>query len=168
MSVLSTAKQLEGAKAELARSYDLSPYEAIDAAWLALLKTANLCPGDDEIERMAALLQRMPLDGIRPILLCAAVDALLNLSPPLESLLTAPHEEIEADRTARQFDVVRAKRETAPHEALTKLVSVLRRVRNRRMHGFKTPDAPRDQEILTAATSILQQLGGVGLEAIKP
>ncbi len=168
MSVLSTAKQIEGVKAELARSYGLSPYEAIDAAWLSLLKAANLCPGGDEIERMAALLQRMPLDGIRPILLCAAVDALLNLNPPLESLLTVPHEEIDPARTARQLDVVRAQRETAPHEALTKLVRVLRRVRNRRMHGFKTPDGPRDQEILTAATDILQQLGTVAVDTIKP
>jgi hypothetical protein len=103
MSVLSTAKQLEGAKAELARSYDLSPYEAIDAAWLALLKNGESLSWDDEIGRMTALLQRMPLDGIRRILLCAAVDALLNLGPPLESLLTGPHEKIDADRTSRQI-----------------------------------------------------------------
>jgi hypothetical protein len=94
------------------------------------------------------------------------VEKLLNLNPPLESLLTAPNEKNDAPRTARQLDSVRKDREASPHEALTKLVSVLRRVRNRRMHGFKAPDGPRDIEILTAATDILQKLGAVALETL--
>jgi hypothetical protein len=166
MALPSRQEQIQGVQAELARSRGLPPYEAIDAAWLALLKATNMLPGKNEHVRTAALLQRLTPDSIRPVLHSAAVNTLLNLTPPLESLLTAAHEEIDGPHTARQLDVVRSQRQNTPHEALTKLVSVLRRVRNRRMHGFKTPDGPRDEEILTAATDILQQLGAVVLATL--
>lgn len=166
MPLPSQAEQIQGIATELARSQGLPPYEAIDAAWLALLKAANTMPGQDEHERTATLLRRLPQDRLRPVLFCAGVETLLALDPPLESLLTAQHEEIDGPRTARQLDIVRTKREAEPYAALGKLVSVLRRVRNRRMHGFKTPDGPRDQEILTAATETLQRLGAVVLEVL--
>lgn len=168
MSVPSTAEQIQDVRAELERSRrSASSYDAIDAAWLALLKAVNLCPGDDEHKRTAALLQQLPADRITSVLLSAGVETLLDLDPPLESILTSPHEEIDGHRTARQLDVVRRERESSPHGALTKLVSVLRRVRNRRMHGFKAPDGrPRDDVILTAATDILQQLDEVALETL--
>lgn len=163
-----TPEQLKGITRELDRSRGLPAYEAIDAAWLALLKSANLMAGTDEHERITSLLEQLPEDRIHLMLLCASVDSLLDLQPPLESVLSEPHEEIDAARTARQLAVVRAKRDTEPIAALQKLVSVLKRVRNRRMHGFKTPDGPRDQEILMPSADILQQLAAIVLDTFRP
>jgi len=42
---------------------------------------------------------------------------------------------------------------------------VLKRVRNRRAHGFKTPDGPRDRDILEASADILQSLGETAVDA---
>jgi hypothetical protein len=160
-------EQLQAIKAELTRSDDLPAYEALDVAWVAVIKLANLLPGDSEHRRLIALLDLLPEDRIRPVLQHKGVDVLLNLDPPLESILTSPpHERLAADRTARELAVVREKRENEPQEALRNLAEVLRRVRNRRAHGFKTPDGPRDQEILRASADILRNIGEIAIDAL--
>lgn len=161
-------EQLRGIRAELARSRGLSAYEAVDVAWVAVVKTANLLPGNSEHDRMLALLDRLPENCIRPVLQRQAVDTLLNLNPPLESLLTANYERLNAPRTAEELAIVRAKRASDPKEALCKLADVLKRVRNRRAHGFKTPKGPRDKEILEASADILQTLGEAAVDALTP
>jgi len=96
------------------------------------------------------------------------VDALLNLDPPLESVFSAPpYERLDSARTARELSTVRQKRENAPKEALLNLTEVLKRVRNRRAHGFKTPDGPRDQLILEAAADILRSIGETAVAAFS-
>lgn len=67
-----TPEQLKEIKQELDRSRSLPAYEAIDAAWLALLKSANTMRGNDEHERIASLLEQLPNDQIRLMLSCAA------------------------------------------------------------------------------------------------
>lgn len=151
--------QLEAAQAELRRSYGLSPYEAVDVAWVAVIKLANLFPGPSEHARLLALVESLPLDRIRVILSHEAVDTLLNIDPPLESVVSTPHERLDLKRTIHQVAVVRNRRDTEPTVALVNLAEILKRIRNRRAHGFKTPDGPRDQEILSAAASLLQAVG---------
>jgi hypothetical protein len=161
-------KQLSGIRAELLRCSNLPAYEAVDVAWVAVVKIANLLPGNSEHYRMVALLDRLPENCLRQVLQRSAVDALLNLDPLLESLLTANHERLNASRTAGELAVVRARRENDPKEALRKLADVLKRVRNRRAHGFKTPDGPRDKEILETSADILQTLGEGAVGALMP
>jgi hypothetical protein len=84
----------------------------------------------------------------------------------LESILSATHERLDKDRTARELETVRAKREADPKEALLSLANVLKRVRNRRAHGFKTPDGPHDGEILAASADVLQNLGEIAVSAL--
>jgi hypothetical protein len=161
-------EQLEAVRAELARSSDLPAYEALDVVWVAVIKVANLLSGDSEHRRLIALLNRLPEDSIRPVLQQKGVDVLLNLDPPLESVLTSPpHERLAADRTVRELAVVREKRGKEPREALRNLTEVLKRVRNRRAHGFKTPDDPRDLEILRASADILRNIGETAIHALR-
>ena len=161
-------KQLETIKAELVRSRSLPAYEAVDVAWVAVVKAANLLSDDFEHYRLLALLDRLPDNRIRLILQHKSVDALLNLDPPLESVLSAPsYERLNVTRTARELFVVRDQRENAPKEALLNLAEVLKRVRNRRAHGFKTPDGPRNKVILEASAHILRNLGETGVDALS-
>lgn len=124
-------EQLKSIRAEFTRSRGLPAYEAVDVAWVAIVKTANLLPGKSEHERMYALLDRLPENRLLPILQRQAVDTLLNLDPPLESLLTATHERLDAKRTEAELFLVRKKRLTEPKQALLSLAGVLKRVRNR-------------------------------------
>lgn len=164
--MLDTRAQREAARAELKRSYDLSPYEAVDVAWVAVIKLANLLPGASEHERLLALLERLSLEWIQSILSHNAVDTLLNLDPPLESVVTTPHERLDAKRAAQELAIVRKYRIDEPKLALLNLAKILKRVRNRRAHGFKTPYGPRDQEILGAAAPLLQAVGEAAADVV--
>ena len=164
--MLKSDAQLEAARAELKRSYDLSPYEAVDVAWVAVLKLANLLPGASEHKRLLGLLERLPPDRIQSILSHKAVDTLLSLDPPLESVLRMPHELLDLERTTQELAVVRQHRASDPKRALLDLAEVLKRIRNRRAHGFKTPYGPRDQEILGAAAPLLRAVGEAAADVV--
>lgn len=144
----------------------MPPYESVDIAWVAVVKIANLLPGQSEHDRMLALLEQLPVDFVHRLLHRPSVDALLNLNPPLESLLSAQHERLNAERTAGELATVRERRGDDPKAALRSLADVLKRVRNRRAHGFKTTDGPRDGVVLQAAADILQELGEAGLACL--
>jgi hypothetical protein len=161
-------KQLQTIRADLVRSRTLPAYEAVDVAWVAVVKTANLLSGDSEHRRLLVLLDRLPENRIRLILQHKSVDALLNLDPPLESVFSAPpYERLDVSRTAKELSVVRGQRENGPRQALLNLTQMLKRVRNRRAHGFKTPDGPRDQVILEASAHILRSLGETAVDALS-
>lgn len=165
--MLNTNAQREVARAELTRSYDLSPYEAVDVAWVAIIKLANLLSGASEHKRLLALLELLPPQRIQSILSHDAVDTLLNLEPSLESVLKISHERLDVKRTAQELAVVRQHRIDEPKLALLNLAEVLKHIRNRRAHGFKTLYSPRDQEILGAAASLLQAVGEAALDVVE-
>ena len=97
-------QQLQAINADLVRSRSLPAYEAVDVAWVAVIKVANLLSGDSEHRRLLALLDQFSENRIRPILEHKGVEALLNLDPPLESVLSAPsYERLDAVRTARRY-----------------------------------------------------------------
>jgi hypothetical protein len=109
-------QQLQTINADLARSRSLPAYEAVDVAWVAVIKVANLLSGDSEHRRLLALLDQLPENRIRPILQHKGVDALLNLDPPLESVFSAAsYERLDSARTARELSAIREKRENAPN-----------------------------------------------------
>jgi hypothetical protein len=157
---------LDSALDDLNRTYCVPTYEAFDVAWIAVLKLANTFPDASEHSRMERLLNRLPDESIEWILNDSAVDVLLDLNPPLESILSTPHERLDKDRTSRELKVVREQRSNDVRSALVNLAHVLKRVRNRRAHGFKTPEGPRDHEILSAGVSILRRVGYASAEAL--
>ena len=148
------------------RSRDLSDYEAVDVTWVAIIKLANLHAGKREHDRLLTLLDRIPEDRARIVLAHEAVDALLNLDPPIESVLNMPHEHLDAKRTVDELQAVRHHRQDQGRLALLNLVKVLKRIRNRRAHGFKTPYGLRDQQILRAASQLLRLMGEVSADAV--
>jgi hypothetical protein len=116
---------------------------------------------------LVALLNRMPEESIRQVLRCQEVDGLLDLEPPLETVLSFPHEGLDAERTALQLQIVRRDRECNPRLALLNLAEVLKRIRNRRARGFKTPSGPRDSEILGSALVIVRVIGTLAFDALR-
>ena len=156
---------LEIARAELQRSNDLSDYEAVDVAWVSMVKAANTRQEPNEHKRLVALLDQADAAVVKTVLHLPQVDTLLNLQPPLESILTSPHERLDLERTAREMNSVREKRDQDPKAALRALAEILKRIRNRRAHGFKTLYAPRDQEILGAAAPVLRAMAKASIDA---
>ena len=110
--------ELDSAIAELNRTVGLPVYEAFDVAWVAVLKIANLLPGAEERDRLRALLDRIPDDSIRSILHSQEVDTLLNLDPPLETILSYRHERLQANKTAQELELVRLHRDDDPKLAV--------------------------------------------------
>jgi hypothetical protein len=138
---------------------------AVNILWLVLLKLANLEDGRKEDVRMFALVGRLPEDAIRAIVNGDAVDSLLTLDPPLETVVGHPREELETARVTAALEKVRKFRSSAPREAMSGLGVVLKAVRNKREHGFKTPLGPRDSDILRPARHLLDQLCRAALQA---
>ncbi len=159
-------QELESAIEELNRSHSLPVYEGFDVAWLAVLKIANLLPGVTEGVRMAELLNRLSEDSARHIVKSKEIDTLINPEPPLESILSSPHERLNRDGTRQELESVRLHRNDDPKLALEKLAAVLKRIRNRRSHGFKSPTGPRDVEILGAGLLLLRLVGLSAAEAM--
>ena len=159
--------QVKVASDELARSYELSDYEAVDVAWIAMVKAANTRHEPNEHKRLVAVLDHVNVTVAREILLPPGVDALLNLQPPLETILTSPHERLDAERTKREMGEIRQSREGDPNGSLRALANIMKRIRNRRAHGFKTPYAPRDQEILGAAASVMRAMAKATIDVVR-
>jgi len=151
---------------ELREAEQLNDYEAVNAFWLCLLKLANRIPGKNERHRMFALVGRFREADVGSVLSLPAVDTLLNLQPPLESLLDL-HEEGDLEDAKRELRAVRENRAKDPLAALLELGRILKRIRNKREHGFKSPFVVRDAVILRAARSILQRLCGTAVEAVR-
>src|SRR5215210_6617478 len=132
-------------------------YVAVNTLWLALLKLANTQSGSNERDRMVALVRRIPVDEARAIVDHPAVDTLLDLHPPLETMLSK-HERGDPRRAQQNIESVRANRESDPVEALLSLGFLLKRIRDKREHGFKTRRGDRDAVILGASRTVLDHL----------
>jgi hypothetical protein len=145
-------------QSDLERAATLSDYEAVNVLWVALIKAANMCSGRDEFIRMRNLSTEFAEKVIGVILYSEPVDRLLNLDPPLETVLVNPREILATERTAKAISEIRNKRGTAPREALLDLGMILKTIRNKREHGFKSHKGARDAEILNATRLILAEL----------
>jgi len=143
---------------DVERAKKLSAYEAVDVLWVALIKAANLCDGQNELARLTNLVAKFDARALSTILESPAVDQLLALDPPLETVLHDRYECLQPIETMQAINAIRKNRKLAPHEAVLRLGSILKRIRNKRAHGFKSSEGPRDQEILSAARSILANL----------
>ena len=136
----------------------LSDYEAVDVFWVALIKFSNLLQDSIEHKRMLNLLNQLSIESLNYIISDPAIDELLKLEPPLETVLVNPHEHLYSEETKQAISNFYACRENKPIESVFSLGEVLKRIRNKRAHGFKTRSGPRDQIILRATRSILQRM----------
>ncbi len=144
---------------ELDATRALPDYEAVDVLWVALVKAANSNSADkSEHKRMLTLVRSLPSNQVIRILCMSAVDDLLNLDPPLETVLFSQHERLRLEQTRKAIETIRAKRANDPEVALVELGEILKGIRNKRAHGFKSRSGPRDREILGAARSILYEM----------
>ncbi len=160
-------QSLSSIEEEIRSAENMADYEAVDVLWVALLKLANRMQGTNEHRRMLALVGAFEIEAVRSILGLQAMDNLLELDPPLETVLTDPHERLESEAAERSLNTVRQCRTTDPRAALVALGEILKRIRNKRAHGFKTRNGPRDREILGAGRSILTALFRAALEATR-
>lgn len=135
-----------------------SDYVAVNTLWVALLRLANEQPGRTEKDRMCALVRRIPAGEAEAIVTDPAVDELLGIDPPLETVLVSPHERNDTENARKTIEAVRLDRTNDPTSALMNLGSLLKRIRNKREHGFKTRHRPRDLTILKEARNILDIL----------
>ena len=136
----------------------LSDYEAVDVFWVALIKFSNLLPDSIEHKRMLNLLNQLSIESLNYIVSDLSVDELLKLEPPLETVLVNPNERLCSEKTKQAISNFYACRENKPIEAVLSLGEILKRIRNKRAHGFKTRSGPRDQVILKATRSILKRM----------
>lgn len=149
---------------EAADACALPPYQAVNGLWVCLVKLANLLPRKgEEHEQVASMLRGFTREEARLVVYEIGVCALLDLHPPLETVLADDGERLSHSRAARELSRIRKLRTTDPKAALAALFEILQRIRDKREHGFKTPEGLRDTEILKAATSILSCLVQLGL-----
>lgn len=136
----------------------LSDYEAVDVLWVAMVKAANRLPGKNEHQRMLALVDSLTITEIRACLKLSGVETLIHLDPPLETILADVNERLESEKTSESFNKAGNLRYSNPKAAFIELGEVLKRIRNKRAHGFKSRGLRRDSEILGAAKQILNRL----------
>jgi hypothetical protein len=153
-------------RTDLKAAERLSDYEAAEVLWVALVKAATRMSGGSEHGRMLELVSRMPVARVREVLHLPGVESLLNLDPPIETVLSDPHERLYPEDTRRAIDRIGEQRDSNPAEALVSLGEILKRIRNKRAHGFKTRRGPRDREILGAARQILLRLCELAVEVV--
>jgi len=150
---------IEQIGAEVRRAEVLPFYEAVSELWVCLVKFANVLPtAGEEHEQVCALLRKFDRETARNLMANGAVDRLLDLDPPLETVLAHPRERLQLQQAARELERIRMRRASDAKGALMAVLEILQRVRDKKMHGFKTPKGPRDQEILEPASSLLLEL----------
>jgi hypothetical protein len=162
-----TEAELRPILEDIESSAQMSDYEATDVLWVALVKLANSLPESNEHRRMLALVHSMSAPKLHQLLGSPAVEVLLKLDPPLETILCSPHERLDPTATLSAFASIRSANQGGPYEAAVSLGEILKRIRNKRAHGFKSRSGPRDQEILRAARLILDGLCGLAVEALS-
>jgi hypothetical protein len=156
---------LDDVQADIQAAASESDYTAVNTLWLALLKLANLEQGRTELVRMTTLVNRIPKDALCGILADEAVASLLNLHPPLETVLSYPREELRTKEVTEALAVIRSQRTSNLRAAMASLGSVLKSIRNKREHGFKTRMGPRDSVILSAARRLLELICSASLSS---
>jgi hypothetical protein len=147
---------------EIVSTQSLPDYEAVDALWVALTNTASLMKSASASERdskgMSSLVEKFSDEEIKRLLNDGSVDSLVFLDPPLETVLADSDEKPHEDSNMRIIAKIRSSRDSDPRETLINLGEILKRICDKRVHGFKTESGPRDKEILSPTRKILYLL----------
>lgn len=122
--ILSIAREAEDARL-------LDPYRAVAGLWLCVVKLEHTLPRvAAEHEQIASMLRQLSRDQAHSVVSAASVDILLNLDPPLETILVDEAETLFPLPAARELGRIRDRRWTDPKAALAALLEVLQRIRN--------------------------------------
>jgi len=154
-------------RAEIKKAKTLSDDEAIDVLWEALTNMAALRDERKEQQSVSQLLDAIHEEDVRPILNLKAVETLIYLDPPLETILAGPQKGPGPESIEKAIGMVRSSRRSDPRAALRSLGEVLQGIRNKRAEGFQTPAGPRASEILSSARVILLALCNSAIKIIK-
>ena len=144
---------------EIAAASEQHPYEAVDVLWVALVKIANSFPGSNEHRRMLAMVESMPSEAVQSVLDSPAIDKLLNLDPPLETVLVDQHERLQPDATEMAIETIRSKRNEDPKAAVIALgeaTSAAVDLGDWTYAGFVLPSSWTTTATLTPATLTFQ------------
>jgi len=133
-------------------------YDAVEQFWNLLVRAADSRSEKEEFGRVSALVATLSGRAIKVWLSKKEVEDLLTLQPPLETMLASQHERLQPDSAAQEMESIRQHRVSDPFSACTALLSILKRIRNKRVHGFKYPGSVRDAEILLAARALLESI----------
>lgn len=143
----------------LARADTQAPFDAFDTLWTALLQRANYRLEDTEQLRLLNLAKQLPPAALTRIAHSDAITGLVTLDPPLETRQANSHERLSPEQTARAIATITTNATNEPDRAIEAIGTILKRIRNKRAHGFKTTDpTTRDATILRLATAVLHQL----------
>lgn len=145
-------------QSEIKRAKVLSDGEAIEVLWEALTRMAVLRDDSTGQQGVPKLLDAIQEEDVRPILDLGAVETLIYLDPPLETILAGPHEGDEPVRIEKAVGYVRSSRQSDPRKALRSLGEMLESIRDKKGEGFQTPSGPMDDAILSSARALLAAL----------
>ena len=145
---------------EIVSTQSLPDDEAVDALWVALTNAVSLLKAGSERDSkgMSSLVENFSDEEIKRLLNDGAVDSLVFLDPPLETVLADPDEKPDENSTMRIIAKIRSSRDSDPRETLINLGEILKRICGKRAHGLKTESGPRDKEILSPTRKILYLL----------
>jgi hypothetical protein len=135
-----------------------SDYVAVELLWNILVKAAHSQRRRTEFARVQLLIKGLGMAEATSLMNQPSVDTLLNIDPPLETVFVDPNEWRQTQQAAAELAIIRASRFADPAKAVETLICVLKRIRNKRVHGFKTLKGSRDTEILGAARPLLSAL----------
>ena len=153
--VICSLKEID---AEIHIASQLRPYESVSELWVCLVKISNLLPSaGQEHEQVCSLVRGFDRKLASQLLGNNALDLLLDLDPPLETVLAHCRERLDG-KADHEIKRVKSRRQTDPKGALLTVIEILNRIRDKKMHGFKTPKGRRDQVILESAASLLHDL----------
>lgn len=129
-------------------------YVAVDILWIGLAQAAMGQDAGEERQRRQALVRQLPVAAARRITHLPDVDSLLDLDPPLDTILR--HREHSSGGLPMWVESVRNNRDEDPVLAAEHLLKILANIRNRRAHGFKSIRGPRDEAVLGSARHLLE------------
>lgn len=154
-------------RAEIKKAKALSDAEAVAVLWAALTRIADSMDGTDEGKRVLALIDAIHEEDVRPILNLHAVETLIYLDPPLETILAGPQEGPGPGIIEKAIGMVRSSRGSDPRAALRSLGEVLGCIRDNKAEGFQPSAGPMASEILSSARAILAALCESALKIIQ-
>jgi len=154
-------------RSAIKKAKTLSDDEAVDVLWEALTNMATLRDERKEQQSVSKLLDAIQEEDVRPILNLGAVETLIYLDPPLETILAGPQEGPGPESIEKAIGMVRSSRRSDPRAALRSLGEVLASIRDKKAQGFQTPSGPRASEILSSTRALLAALCNSALKIIQ-
>ncbi len=146
---------------DIISTQSLPDYEATDVLWNTLTAVVNVTKEDGKNtskhnpQGLESLLVKFSEDEIKRLLKDIAVDSLVFLDPPLETVLTDPEGTADEVSTMRAIGTLRSSRDSDPKEAFINLIKVLEIICTQ---GLKERPIPFNKEILSLTRKILYLL----------